>query len=398
MKTQNKGFIVPVIIGVIALLLAGGTYFVVHKKANLSPQDAHGVAQQTQLNIEVFMPQEVLVDGTVTIKGKGFRKDLSRVQFSKTNQPDNWLTPFAVSEDGTLLRFTIDQNFFTKSLQSKAGVYQVSVVNTDCGNGNDVKCLVNEKSNFLNLTIKTADTSLNSKKSGGNNLQYKISVTSPKGGEQWEINSVHEISWKITGDTQPSTKVDLYLVSLQPCPAHRADGTIVGCLPADTLATLAKNIPAGTPFAWKVGGNISGNTYTGSLPNQVSLIEIKVCIAGTSTCGYSDSGFTMIPQGYGANKPPVITSLTGPTTVSVGQMVSYSINAYDPEGGKISYSTYWEKGSLATHDLVGGGLWQNPETNSPSIAFPYRGRYTVGTIVTDNVGKNTTADLTVDVQ
>jgi len=115
-----------------------------------------------------------------------------------------------------------------------------------------------------------------------------------------EVNSNHAISWNITGNIQSSAKIDLYLVNLQPCPGHRIDGTIVGCLPANTIATLAKNIPANTPYQWTVGTDVSGNTFTqGSVPNQVSMTEIEVCIANTNNCGYSDSGFTITLAGYG---------------------------------------------------------------------------------------------------
>jgi peptidoglycan hydrolase-like protein with peptidoglycan-binding domain len=209
-----------------------------------------------------------------------------------------------------------------------------------------------------------------------------VTVTSPNGGESWTINSAHQVSWQINGNSNSDTKVDVYLTKFEPCPNTNS----LGCY--SNAFILDKNFSSNVKYNWVAGTDVNNV----SIPRG-SGYKIKVCLAGsTENCDSSDAPFALLDQAYEDNKKPVIGNISGPTSAVVGQDVTYTINAYDPEGGPIAYDTYWIKG------LTQGGVWKNTNTNSPSIAFPDVGTYTVHTIVTDNVGKTAEANLVVNVR
>lgn len=70
-----------------------------------------------------------------------------------------------------------------------------------------------------------------------------IQVISPNGGENWQQNTVHPITWTAAGITQ---KVKLILFK---------DGARVGL--------IADNLDAAAPFAWTVGKNSNGTAAVG---------------------------------------------------------------------------------------------------------------------------------------
>ena len=103
-------------------------------------------------------------------------------------------------------------------------------------------------------------------------------------------------------------------------------------------------------------------------------------------------------SGSGANKPPVITSVEGPTTLGVGAFGTWRINANDPEQGTLSYSVTW--GDEGAADILSalaglGGTY----TSSPTISHSYSksGTFTLNISVRDSAGQEASATYTISV-
>lgn len=105
----------------------------------------------------------------------------------------------------------------------------------------------------------------------------------------------------------------------------------------------------------------------------------------------------VVPQGVG-NKAPVITGITGPTTVGVGEFRSWQVQATDPEGGVLSYSITW--GDEGFEDILKaiagiGGTFTSVSSGSHSYAKA--GTYAVQIIVKDTSGATAIGALSVKV-
>jgi len=103
-------------------------------------------------------------------------------------------------------------------------------------------------------------------------------------------------------------------------------------------------------------------------------------------------------SGSGANKPPVIASIEGPTALAVGTFGTWRINAIDPEKAALSYSVIW--GDEGVEDILSalaglGGTY----TSSPTISHSYSksGTFTLNVSVRDSAGQVASATYTVAV-
>jgi len=112
-----------------------------------------------------------------------------------------------------------------------------------------------------------------------------VKVTSPNGGEVWQANSTRAITWNVTGATDVSTKVDLYLDQGAPCPVYVQGGPMFQCPPT---YILDRNIPISTIYNWIVATDIN------NVAIPAGNYTVRVCLAGSTTnCDSSDSFFTI---------------------------------------------------------------------------------------------------------
>jgi len=95
------------------------------------------------------------------------------------------------------------------------------------------------------------------------------------------------------------------------------------------------------------------------------------------------------------NQPPVITSLSNPTSLNIGQVGTWSITANDPDGTYLSYSVNWGESITITPSTV-----ERIKTgNSASFqhAYSQAGTYRIVFTVTDSAGAQTESATTVKV-
>ncbi len=96
------------------------------------------------------------------------------------------------------------------------------------------------------------------------------------------------------------------------------------------------------------------------------------------------------------NLPPVISSVTSPTTLSVNQSGTWSVNASDPENRPLSYSVDWGDVRIGMTEL-----YNTPESFTQTSTFTHSyssaGNYTVTITVRDSAGLTAKTSSTVQV-
>ncbi len=125
------------------------------------------------------------------------------------------------------------------------------------------------------------------------------------------------------------------------------------------------------------GGEVDCNVGTG-----------MYCVGVPSVSG------TVSPMG--ANKSPILISFTGPDTAWVGQAITWTILANDPDGDILSYDIYWGD---EPKNLNSQGVTPSPNAAySHTYAYPHAGTYTVEALVRDTKGNTARTERTVFVR
>lgn len=143
--------------------------------------------------------------------------------------------------------------------------------------------------------------------------------------------------------------------------------------------------------AWFDGcNNCSRSYYDG--PGMCTLMA---CVA--NQVPYCKSYFNN--SNTGGQYAPVISSFTGPTQLNANQSGTWSINAYDPDNGSLTYSVTW--GDEGTYGYAYSNTASSQTfTQNTTLSHTYHtpGTYTVRITVRDNTGQTTQASTTVRVQ
>ena len=98
------------------------------------------------------------------------------------------------------------------------------------------------------------------------------------------------------------------------------------------------------------------------------------------------------------NLPPVISGITAPTTLNVGQTGTWTVNAYDQENGSLGYLVNWGDTPNA-YPTPANNVSQVPfvQTSTFTHSYATAGAYTVAFTVKDNVGQTVSTSATVQV-
>jgi len=133
------------------------------------------------------------------------------------------------------------------------------------------------------------------------------------------------------------------------------------------------------------------NTCSRSEPNGDMACTLRYCFApGTPSCKeyFSDDN----------NKPPVISSFSGPTILEAGEKGTWKIQASDPEGESLSYHVNW--GDVILYDSLSessGALEDFIQTTTFEHSYEKDGVYTVTITVKDEGGDSVRTSSTVRV-
>ncbi len=106
--------------------------------------------------------------------------------------------------------------------------------------------------------------------------------------------------------------------------------------------------------------------------------------------GRHDIGTTSNSQNATA---PVITGITAPTVLAVGETGTWSVKAYDPQNGSLSYAVDWGDSSTKALNMLGAFV----QTSSFTHAYAQPGTYKATFTVTDDTGQKAVSSVTVHI-
>jgi len=228
-------------------------------------------------------------------------------------------------------------------------------------------------------------------------LPTPITVLSPNGGETWTKNTTQTIKWQ-DNTPMPTCPVGAYCSS--PVPKYY-DIKLLSYYPPCTVGPCPMYYPApytiadsvyGSLYNWSVGKILNIYGSGGTAPD--GSYTVQVCQTGTSSCDSSDSYFK-IASSTSTNKPPVITGVSGPQSLKVGETGTWSVKAYDPDGQYLSYSVVWGDEEVLSKISAPSSIMNQTATFTHSYAKA--GTYTPVFTVSDNQGASAVSSLTVTV-
>lgn len=138
---------------------------------------------------------------------------------------------------------------------------------------------------------------------------------------------------------------------------------------------------------WHDGCNDCSRSYPGG---PLACTKRACFAAGPAYCkAYFDSNTT--------NQAPVVSGISGPTGIRVGEAGTWTIDARDPEGQSLRYNLTW--GDEYFFDRIAS--WALPQSFIQTSTFTHTyataGTYTIAAQVTDAAGLSSTATITVQV-
>ncbi len=143
--------------------------------------------------------------------------------------------------------------------------------------------------------------------------------------------------------------------------------------------------------AWNDGCNTCGR----STPGGPAYCTLRACTPESMQKPYCSAYF----DDASGNKPPVISSFSGPVALAVNEIGTWKITASDPENGSLKYSIMWgdewTASDAAARMMAPQASIQQDSSFTHSYAAP--GNYTVVLTVTDSQGKEARSTATVQV-
>ena len=236
-----------------------------------------------------------------------------------------------------------------------------------------------------------------------------LKVLTPNGGETWQRGTIQGIQWqdpRWVGSTPESQSfsadnVNRYVdISLVPYEGPCTLGYSSDCsLQRSAISHyIAKDVLSRGLYNWTVGNVIDSLADTGSTitaPDGPYLI--KICQARTVNCDSSDSYFK-IGSTTSTNFPPVISGVSGPTILKIGETGTWTVKAFDPENGGLAYSVVWGDENVVSSDN-GSNLKSSPVSQTATFTHTYSssGTYSSVFTVTDNASQSAKTGISVAV-
>lgn len=224
-----------------------------------------------------------------------------------------------------------------------------------------------------------------------------IQVLSPNGGETIQEGTQYTIRWS-TANMPPDATFSVSVFN----------GTQGNALDPNT--TVVSNLPAGTnSYTWTVASNHNWGMGLESRSQKLArFLGIPTAFAFTNqykvgvradingkeiAFDSSNASFTITPNSTG-NLPPVINSVTAPTTLNIGQVGRWTVNATDPENGYLNYSIDWGDNNPNIYPFAPTPI-QMSQTSTFTHSYSGSGTFTVKITVLDSTGASAQTSSTV---
>lgn len=140
--------------------------------------------------------------------------------------------------------------------------------------------------------------------------------------------------------------------------------------------------------SWYDGCNSCGR----STPGGPAMCTLKACVAGAMTRPYCTGYF-----GDSTHRAPTISGFSGPTTLKVNEVGTWTVKASDPEGQELSYNISWGDEGQYTASGIRTSLPVFIQTSSFTHIYSLPGTYTVSVSARDSDGKEAKVSITVKV-
>lgn len=143
--------------------------------------------------------------------------------------------------------------------------------------------------------------------------------------------------------------------------------------------------------SWYDGCNSCGR----SEPGAPAACTLKYCSPESMQKPYCTAYFDDTSS---TNKPPSISSFSGPTTLAVNASGTWTISATDPENGQLTYQVWWgDENVYAPSMNTGSAMRDFVQTTTFTHAYAYAGTYTPTIVIRDSAGKEAKTSSTVKV-
>ncbi len=208
-----------------------------------------------------------------------------------------------------------------------------------------------------------------------------VRVLSPNGGEIWQVGSTHTIKWD-SGNFPANGSIGIALTDVNTTHTY--------------LFTNQSN--EGYEY-WTIPSTITPGSYRMRIWCGERGTERYCSPDGSLNTNpyaqdYSDGYFTISNQS--GNQAPVITGVSGPTNLQIGQTGTWTITAYDPEQGNLSYSVNWGENAVGVAGSAPVSS-QTRQTTTFTHVYYGQGTYTIWFTVMDNQGLTAQSSMKVDV-
>ncbi|MEK9154383.1 MAG: PKD domain-containing protein [Patescibacteria group bacterium] len=167
---------------------------------------------------------------------------------------------------------------------------------------------------------------------------------------------------------------------------------VCGAKPIVCITTPCNPVP--TTYGNKCVMNADGASflYEGACRSTCTLRP--ACLDATPRCLLPEPASGWCPDTH-ANKPPVVSSFSGPTTIAVNEKGTWKVSASDPENGTLSYDITWGDEIPSFSAGIAMSLLPVVQQTTFEHSYAQAGTYTVVIIVRDNTGATTKTTATV---
>jgi len=229
----------------------------------------------------------------------------------------------------------------------------------------------------------------------GDKGEYRIMFTvSNEAG----LKTVSSVTVHVT-ESQNVTAPVLSNINVTDVKSHKATLNWTTDVKSNTMVWISKTSPVDTNLNNYNSRKALVLNHKIEVKNLEANTKYYVIVGSMNTAGTtksSETSFTTLPVAYSSN--PVITSLSGPTTIKTGETATVTVNAYNPNNEALSYSVNWGDVSVINRNVL--LEVKEPifvQTATFSHVYSTVGTYTATFTAENSKGEKTSSSMKIEV-